>query len=488
MQRFLSLKFLIMAGLIFGFLVCFMFMRGIVHERQQYSQNVMDEIGRDSVRPQTIMSPFITVPVSEQSPCSAAQSIENTRAAIDALKPNQTIKLLPCVTHSQVVLTPNQSKWTHNIQVSDQKYARGVYRATSYTDQIQLSADFIPSDALLKPKAGQTIHWEQAQMLLPISDLRGLYRQPVLTVGAEKLLFEISTDGDNSLFNQPYSQVNIGLRAKNPLKIQLDLSLDGLQQLAIQPLGKQTQMSMQADWPHPQFGGEALPQRKNILADRFSAEWQNSYLAIHNTQLLNACIQRQNAPACRALNITAVANNAPSDYAQPAYATEQSAESLQAFQVGFIDPINIYSLTDRTLKYAALFLVLIFGVFFLFEVLKDLRVHPIQYALVGAAQAVFYLLLLSFSEQFAFAWAYLGSSVACVLLITWYVSYVLRGVRRALGLGVILASLYAALYVILQSQQHTLILGSVLVFVVITLVMYLTRHIDWYQLGSKQHD
>ena len=482
MQRFLSLKFLIMAGLIFGFLVCFMFMRGIVHERQQYSQNVMAEIGRDSVRPQTIMSPFILVPVSEQSFCLAGQPTET------APTPNSTTastapKSLPCVTHSQVVLTPNQSKWTHNIQVSDQKYARGVYRATSYTDQIQLSADFIPSDALLKPKAGQTIHWEQAQMLLPISDLRGLYRQPVLTVGTEKLLFEISTDGDSALFNQPYSQVNIGLRAKEPLNIQLDLALDGLQQLAIQPLGKQTQMSMQADWPHPQFGGEALPQRKNILADRFSAEWQNSYLAIHNTRLLNSCIQNQHAQACQQLTSSTMSG------AEAAYAASDTATGqLQAFQVSFIDPINIYSLTDRTLKYAALFLVLIFGVFFLFEVLKDLRVHPIQYALVGAAQAVFYLLLLSFSEQFAFAWAYLGSSVACVLLITWYVSYVLRGVRRALGLGVILASLYAALYVILQSQQHTLILGSVLVFAVITLVMYLTRHIDWYQLGSKSHD
>lgn len=482
MQRFLSLKFLIMAGLIFSFLVCFMFMRGIVHERQQYSQNVMAEIGRDSVRPQTIMSPFIVVPVSEQSPCLANQP--TATVAIESLKPNQTIKTLPCVTHSQVILTPNQSKWTHNVQVSDQKYARGVYRATSYTDQIQLSADFTPSDALLKPKAGQTIHWEQAQMLLPISDLRGLYRQPVLTVGTEKLLFEISTDGDNSLFNQPYSQINIGLRAKNPLKIQLDLSVDGLQQLAIQPLGKQTQMSMQANWPHPQFGGEALPQRKNILANQFSAEWQNSYLAIHNTQLLNACIQRQQPQACQQLQ-----NSNSMRGADAAYATGDTATGeLQAFQVGFVDPINIYSLTDRTLKYAALFLVLIFGVFFLFEVLKDLRVHPIQYALVGAAQAVFYLLLLSFSEQFAFSWAYLGSSIACVLVITWYVSYVLRGVRRALGLGVILASLYAALYVILQSQQHTLILGSVLVFAVITLVMYLTRHIDWYQLGSKSHD
>ena len=485
MQRFLSLKFLIMAGLIFGFLICFMFMRGIVHERQQYSQNVVAEIGRDSVRAQTVMSPFIVVPVSEQSPCLAAQPTEIAPTSPTA-STQTTPKPLPCVTHSQVVLTPNQSKWTHDVQVTDQKYARGVYRATSYTDQIQLTADFTPSDALLKPNERQTIHWEQAQMLLPISDLRGLYRQPVLTVGTEKLLFEISTDGDNSLFNQPYSQVNIGLRAKNPLKIQLDLSLDGLQQLAIQPLGKQTQMSMQADWPHPQFGGEALPQRKNILADQFSAEWQNSYLAIHNTRLLNSCIQNQQHQACQQLRNNSSAAALTED---AAYAVgEPSISGLKAFQVGFIDPINIYSLTDRTLKYASLFLVLIFGVFFLFEVLKDLRVHPIQYMLVGAAQAVFYLLLLSFSEQFAFAWAYLGSSVACVLLITWYVSYVLRGVRRALGLGVILASLYAALYVILQSQQHTLILGSVLVFAVITLVMYLTRHIDWYQLGSKSHD
>lgn len=483
MQRFLSLKFLIMAGLIFSFLICFMFMRSIVYERQQYSQNVMAEIGRDSVRAQTVMSPFIIVPVSEQSFCLAGQPTE-TAPTPSSTTASTTPKSLPCVTHSQVVLTPNQSKWTHNIQVSDQKYARGVYRATSYTDQIQLTADFTPSDALLKPNARQTIHWEQAQMLLPISDLRGLYRQPVLTVGTEKLLFEISTDGDSALFNQPYSQVNIGLRAKEPLNIQLDLALDGLQQLAIQPLGKQTQMSMQADWPHPQFAGDALPQRKDILADRFSAEWQNSYLAIHNTRLLNSCIQNQQPQACQQLR-----NGNTMSRTKPAYATGDTAtDELQAFQVGFIDPINIYSLTDRTLKYAALFLVLIFGVFFLFEVLKDLRVHPIQYALVGAAQAVFYLLLLSFSEQFAFAWAYLGSSIACVVLITWYVSYVLRGVRRALGLGVILASLYAALYVILQSQQHTLILGSVLVFAVITLVMYLTRHIDWYQLGSKSHD
>lgn len=500
MQRFLSFKFLIMAGLIFGFLVCFIFMRGIVYERQQYSQNVIAEIGRDSVRAQRVMSPFIIVPISERTPCIGAD-YTNPAVKADASSPNTakpTAIPLPCVTHSQLLITPQQAKWTHAVDVTDQKYARGVYRATSYTDQIQLNADFIPSEALLKPTAQQTIHWEQAKMLLPISDLRGLYRQPVLTIGTEKRLFEIPTDGSNDFFRAPYTELTIGLRAKDPLTIQLDLALDGLTEIAIQPLGKNTQMSMQANWPHPQFGGDALPQRKTILADQFSAEWQNSYLAIHNTQLLNACIQNRQPQACQQFNTgkttdAAYAVNIDAAYAaadaatiDAAYAAADAAMGdIQSLRIGFVDPINIYSLTDRTLKYAALFLVLIFGIFFLFEILKDLRVHPIQYALVGAAQAVFYLLLLSFSEQFAFAWAYLGSSIACVLLITWYVSYVLRGIKRALGLGVIVTSLYATLYVILQSQQHTLILGSVLVFVVITLVMYLTRHIDWYQLGSK---
>lgn len=479
MQRFLSWKILLMVGLTIGFLICFMFMRSIVYERQQYSQNVIAEIGRDSVRAQTVLSPFIIVPISEQSLCSNTDFEDASAVEAKPTKPQP--KPLPCVIERQIVLTPSQSAWTHAVTVSDQKYARGVYRATAYTDQISLTATFNPSDPLLKPSARQTVHWEQAQMLLPISDLRGLYRQPVLTIGTEKLLFEIPTDGESSLFKQPYTQVNIGIRAQQALSIQLDLSLDGLTELAIQPLGKNTQMSMQANWPHPQFTGEALPQQKTILADQFSAAWQNSYLAIHNTQLLNACIQSQQAEACQNLNSTQNREDA-----EAAYETDQHGQhTLQSFRVGFVDPINIYSLTDRTLKYAALFLVMIFGVFFLFEVLKNLRVHPIQYALVGAAQAVFYLLLLSFSEQFAFAWAYLGSSIACVLLITWYVSYVLRGVKRALGLGAVLASLYATLYVILQSQQHTLILGSVLVFVVITLVMYLTRHIDWYQLGSK---
>ncbi|MEC7118698.1 MAG: cell envelope integrity protein CreD, partial [Pseudomonadota bacterium] len=417
--------------------------------------------------------------MSEQGLCLR----ELTPQATDSVRSDQpavTAKL-PCLHKRHLVITPTHSTWTHDIKVDDQKYARGVYKAIAYTDALSLSAQFKPTDAHLNPTAQQTLHWEQAQMLLPISDLRGIYHLPVLNVGTTQLTFEMPTDGTTLPITQPYVFAKIGEAAKSLIDINIQMELDGLQALNINPLGQNIKMSMQANWPHPQFSGEALPYRKSILADRFSADWKNNYLAMHNSQLLNACLQRDQASACQQFNSGSASHGAEVAYNMG----NESTNSLQSFRIGFIDPINIYSLTDRTLKYAALFIVMMFGVFFLFEVLKDLRVHPIQYALVGAAQAVFYLLLLSFSEQFAFGWAYLGSSLACVGLIGWYVSYVLHGIRRALGLAAMLASMYGALYVILQSQQHTLILGSVLVFVVIGIVMYLTRHIDWYQLGNK---
>lgn len=428
-------------------------------------------------------TPFIVIPVTERLSChqSTQQYTGDAAAAASAAAAN-TAKPSPslCEVKRHLTITPEHSDWKHLVDVSDQKHARGAYRAITYTNQLQITGRFTPSQALLKPETYQTVHWEQARILLPISDLRGVYTMPSLRISEHTTDFELPTESNDLAFTQSALQTLLGTQAQTTLDFSITLSLDGLQGLSVQPLGKNIRMQMQANWPHPQFGGDGLPTQKSILADRFSAQWQSSFLASDNTQRLNACVQHLQHSACQTLNRQDSVGHwkfAPAREEQP-----------KAFHISFIDPINIYSLTDRTLKYAALFLVMIFGVFFLFEVLKSLRVHPIQYALVGMAQAVFYLLLLSFSEHFSFAWAYLGSSVACVLLITWYVRYVLHGIQRALALGVILASAYTALYVILQPQQHALILGSVLVFVVIALVMYLTRRIDWYQLGSKSHD
>ena len=133
-----------------------------------------------------------------------------------------------------------------------------------------------------------------------------------------------------------------------------------------------------------------------------------------------------------------------------------------------------------------MFIALTFAAFFLFETLIDLRIHPLQYGLVGLALAVFFLLLVSLSEHFIFLYAYLAASAACVLLIGYYLAHVLGGWRRGTAFAVKLTLLYGVLYGLLLSEDNALMLGSLLLFVALAVIMVLTRHIDWYQLGASK--
>lgn len=150
--------------------------------------------------------------------------------------------------------------------------------------------------------------------------------------------------------------------------------------------------------------------------------------------------------------------------------------------------LDLYRLTERSSKYAVLFLLITFGGCFLFETLRGLRIHPVQYFLVGAAVCVFYLLLLSLGEYLGFAAAYALAALACNGLITGYLSAVLGSAPRALTLGGILALAYAVLYLLLQSREYTLLAGSLLLFAALAATMYGTRHFDWYNLKAKKED
>jgi inner membrane protein len=148
--------------------------------------------------------------------------------------------------------------------------------------------------------------------------------------------------------------------------------------------------------------------------------------------------------------------------------------------------VDQYLKTDRAIKYAFLFISLTFAGFFLFEVLKKLAVHPIQYSLVGAALAIFYLLLLSLAEHLGFATAYALSSGACVTLIGFYVSGILRSARRGVAFAGSLAALYGMLYVLLSADDYALLMGSALLFGLLAVVMVLTRKVDWSSLGRRE--
>jgi inner membrane protein len=195
---------------------------------------------------------------------------------------------------------------------------------------------------------------------------------------------------------------------------------------------------------------------RSVAETGFSARWQTSYFSTNFSEYFYSCVR----------------SNECDQYQQ------------RQFGVSLIDPVNQYVKSDRAIKYALLFIALTFASFFLFEVLKRLQVHPVQYGLVGIALAFFYLLLLSLAEHIGFALAYVLSSVACVLLIGFYVSHVLQSIWRGIGFTAGLSFLYALLYGLLSAEDYALLMGSLLLFVLLGVFMMLTRKVDWYALGN----
>jgi inner membrane protein len=215
-------------------------------------------------------------------------------------------------------------------------------------------------------------------------------------------------------------------------------------------------VTLRSNWPHPSFTGDFLPVRHGIDAKGFTADWSTSFFSTNLGEALRKCDERVSCDDVFS----------------------------HRFGVSFIDPVDQYLETDRSIKYALLFIGLTFAGFFLFDVLKRSPVHPVEYGLVGAALALFYLLLLSLSEHVGFGMAYLLSAAVCVGLITFYTSYVLHSLARGIGFGAGLAILYGCLFGLVSADDYALLMGSLLLLALLTATMVFTRKLDWARLGT----
>lgn len=218
------------------------------------------------------------------------------------------------------------------------------------------------------------------------------------------------------------------------------------------PIAENNVINLQSSWQHPHFGGSFLPDptTQKISPAGFQAQWAVSSLSSSNLE------------------------------------SGERKNELETLNIGFVEPINVYSQADRATKYGLLFIGLTFAGFFIFEILKQLRIHLAQYTFVGLAMALFYLLLISQSEHISFAAAYFSASLACVSLLGYYLSYVLKSKTNGMLFAGLLTSLYDALYAILASEDNALLMGSLLVFGLLAVTMVITRKVDWYQISVKE--
>ncbi|MFW1858632.1 cell envelope integrity protein CreD [Acinetobacter defluvii] len=461
-SHFLTLKIIAIIILMAIFWVGLFFISSLVSERQAYQQNFIRDISTTQISPQTIISPYIQVPYTEEKVC------------IDEQK-----KSFPCTEEYFMYLGAESTHWSANFKVTNQNYKRTIYRAVSY------QADLAAKGVFQKPEIDtKKYHWEGAQIILPVKDSRGLDKPPSIKILNKNYSFQINDQLNNQsgfdfmrISVQKYPEILNAIQ--NGFDFNLQLNLTGLSKFNLIPTSHHVMYDAKGNWADTKYDGQSLPYAKMSQTQQFSAQWKNIALGQQNLNKIANC---ENSDCMRQLSHAYLTRS--SNEAVTAYESGQNIEKI-GLSTEFLESVNVYTQTDRAIKYGIVIIIITFGCFFLFEVMKGLRIHPIQYALVAMAQGIFFVLLLSISEYYAFTWAYLVAAIACISLMTWYLFFVMRGIKAAAIFSLILSTLYAVMYLLLQSSGKTFLIGSVISFIVLAAVMFITRHIDWYQVGTK---
>ena len=445
MKRPLLFKLMVI-GLLMGLLLIPVGMIGnSISERQAYSNSVVEDIARSSSYSQTLTGPVLVVPYTKIE--RHWKMNENKERILEEKQVSGNLRFLPDLLRLDGKLKTELRQ-------------RGIYKARLYHADTNIDGSFsIPENYGVK-KNLEDYQFEKPYVAIGISDIRGIENSLKFNWDEQEFAAEpgsyLKILGDGVHIKLPDSRSP----QARVLPFSLRLLLQGTGQLNVVPLGKETHINLHSDWPHPSFIGDFLPVERNISGQGFSARWQTSYFSTNMAELFEQCSFSVNCDKYHQINMG----------------------------VDFIEPVDLYVKSDRAIKYALLFIALTFAGFFLFEILKRLQVHPIQYGLVGLALALFYLLLLSLSEHIAFGIAYAISAVACVLLIGFYVCYVLQSLSRSVGFTLGLSCLYGLLYGLLSAEDYALLMGSLLLFAVLGAFMLLTRNVNWYAVGQGRED
>ncbi len=426
----------------------------ITSERQSYSNQTIREVGGVWGAPQSLAGPFLMVPVQRAGVLTQADG-----------------KVVPTVETHTLVITPDTLRVEINAQT--QTRSRGIFEATVYTAKAGFSGAFDAIDAENLINAGETALWDKAVLAAKVSDSRAFENNMSVSWKGGDIAFEPAFASETRLANGafPASPNYKGSRAYAPNfgsggmlqaaigdprdvngAFDFALNIRGSARLHVSPLGRQTDVTISSDWPHPSFDGAFLPKSRSISDAGFEASWSVPYLA----------------------------RGFPATWTVPQKSHLGSAIGNSSFGVSFYQPVNFYQKVERSLKYAVLFVGLSFLTVFLIEGATGKRTHAVQYLLVGLAECVFFLLLLALSEQIGFTPAYLIAAGATIVLLTGYVATAMGGGKATWMAFAAFVTLYGFLYLLLQSQDYALLIGAVAAFLSIAVTMVATRNVNWW--------
>lgn len=382
---------------------------------------------------------------------------EKTGQIKQALKQAVEQELKPKIVYKKVekwstkVYRPKQYTVDTDMDVEMRK--RGIYQASVYRAVSDLSGAFDFTEELndLPEKA----KIENIYLIMQISDRRGLENQPSINLVDHT---QVSKNYEIQHIASIGHENNLSMKLpetmwRKPFDFNMNLKFKGSDFYSVMPLGDSTHSTITSNWLHPSYYGLFLPTTSDSSSEGFSAKWQtNSAAASQSFHCLNS---------------------------------GQCQDVSHGMSVKLHNSVDNYLKIERSIKYAYLFILLTFAAFFLFEVLRQLKLHFMHYALVGVALVTFYLLLLSLSEHIGFARSYIAASFACIALIVFYLVSVLRSLLLSIIFGIGLGSIYGFLYATLLSEDYALLQGSIMVFLAVAGFMLMTRKVDWHEISEK---
>lgn len=423
------IKSLLIGALTLLMLIPASFIQDLVRERQSRQEEVIREVCSSWALSQTITGPIVMIPY-------LSQEIRPDKSVVNVKK--------------FAFLMPD--KLNTDSKVSTETRHRSIFDVSLYRSTVELSGTFAPIDLAAAGIPASSIYENEIRLLTGISDVRGLEEEVVVDLNEVRTSLDASLPV-NELVNSGLSKILHWDRSQ-PLNFRMHLQLRGSADLNFVPIAKSNQLEMLANWKHPSFSGKFLPSTHEPASDSsVRAHW----------------------------NVLQVSSGIPT------LITDQNIHLEDASMgVRFLQPADGYGKTQRSAKYALLFIALTFAVFFFMEVLRKKQIHPLQYLLVGLALCVFYTLLLSFTEYCGFNLSYAVAASATVLLVGCYIWSIFGSARIGASFTTALGILYTYIFVLIQLEDWALLFGSIGLFLLLAIIMFFSRKIDWYAVGKQK--
>lgn len=332
-------------------------------------------------------------------------------------------------------------------EIVPQSLYRGIYEIIVYSSDLTVKGTMKKPDFDQLGIGDDEILWEEAELQISVSDLRGIKEGVRAIWGSDTIVFKPGLAAGKTFPKGLHAPVQWEM-SKEYLDYTYHINLNGSKELSFLPLAGETSVKLTSTWDSPSFTGEFVPHKRNVEDQGFSAEW----------------------------GILSLNTSIPQMWTEGRFSFDDAAFGVTLFQ-----PVNLYQKTNRSAKYAILIIFLTFLTFFIIENLGKHPVHPIQYGMIGLGLIVFYTLLLSLSEYILFHWAYLISSAMIVLIVGGYSASVFNSASRGALVGAFTALLYLFIFIIIQSEDYSLLIGSFGLYLVLAAAMYFSRKINWYK-------